>query len=201
LHSLNYQLMKKICFILVLLILFFQGCKSTKPVAGTKPEPVTKPVAVAEVSPPEPNFHDQSTWILGYFNLDKLTHYPYSTWYIKGFDDYQINTEAFNKLLEINKDALSIKIVMGVWCPDSRREVPRFMRVLDAWHFPVEKVVFIGVDDAKQSPVGEYVNLNIQRVPTFILYKNNVETGRIIENPVTSLEQDMVNILTGMNNK
>jgi thiol-disulfide isomerase/thioredoxin len=85
---------------------------------------------------------------------------------------------------------------MGTWCPDSRREVPRFMRVLDLWQFPVAKVTFIGVDDAKLSPVGEYVNLDIQRVPTFIIYKNNIEAGRIIENPTTSLEQDMVNILT-----
>ena len=89
---------------------------------------------------------------------------------------------------------------MGTWCPDSRREVPRFMRVMDAWHFPVEKLIFIGVDDAKQSPVGEYNSLDIQRVPTFILYKNNIEAGRIIENPKTSLEQDMVDILAGMNN-
>ena len=89
---------------------------------------------------------------------------------------------------------------MGIWCPDSRREVPRFMKVIDAWKFPAAKLTFIGVDDAKQSPVGEYVKLDIQRVPTFILYKNNIEAGRIIENPSTSLEQDMVNILTGMNN-
>ena len=57
-------------------------------------------------------------------------------------------------------------------------------------------VTFIGVDNAKLSPVGEYDKLDIQRVPTFIIYKNNIEAGRIIENPTTSLEQDMVNILT-----
>jgi hypothetical protein len=74
------------------------------------------------------------------------------------------------------------------------------MRVLDIWQFPVGKITFIGVDDAKRSPVGEYASLDIKRVPTFIIYKNNIETGRIIENPTTSLEQDMVNILTGMNN-
>jgi hypothetical protein len=74
------------------------------------------------------------------------------------------------------------------------------MRVLNAWQFPLEKVTLIGVDDAKQSPVGEYVKLDIVRVPTFIIYKNNIEAGRIIENPVTSLDQDMVNILTGKNN-
>jgi hypothetical protein len=31
---------------------------------------------------------------------------------------------------------------------------------------------------------------------TLVLNKNNVEAGRIIEVPLTSLEQDMVDILT-----
>ena len=86
---------------------------------------------------------------------------------------------------------------MGTWCPDSRREVPRFMKILDLWKFPGEKVTFIGVDNAKLAPVGGYDKLEIERVPTFIIFRNKVETGRIIENPVTSLEQDMLNILTG----
>jgi thiol-disulfide isomerase/thioredoxin len=192
--------MKNIYFLLFIFLVFFGSCKSTKPAAGKRSEAVVKPAQIADVAPPEVNFHDQTLWILGYFKPDQLTHYPYSTWYLKGFDDYQVNTDALNKLLDINKEDLSIKIVMGIWCPDSRREVPRFMRVLDTWQFPVTKVTFIGVDDAKRSPVGEYTKLDIQRVPTFIIYKNNIEAGRIIENPTTSLEQDMVNILTGMNN-
>jgi thiol-disulfide isomerase/thioredoxin len=191
--------MKKIYFLFFLLLVFIGGCKTTKPVSDGKSATKNKPIAT-DTTTPEINFHDQTTWILGYFKPDQLTHYPYSTWYLKGIDDYQVKTEAINKLLEINKDDLSIKIVMGTWCPDSRREVPRFMRVIDAWHFPAEKLIFIGVDDAKQSPVGEYTGLNIQRVPTFILYKNNIEAGRIIENPKASLEQDMVDILAGMNN-
>jgi thiol-disulfide isomerase/thioredoxin len=192
--------MKKKYILFFILFVLFSSCKTTRPVAEKSPETVTKPVPVVDVAPPAVDFHDQTLWILGYFNPDRLTHYPYSTWYQKGFDDYQIKTDALNKLLDINKVDLTIKIVMGIWCPDSRREVPRFMRVLDAWQFPGSKVTFIGVDDAKQSPVGEYLKLDIQRVPTFIIYKNNIEAGRIIENPTTSLEQDMVNILTGMNN-
>jgi thiol-disulfide isomerase/thioredoxin len=192
--------MKKKYFVFIILLVLLISCKTTKPAAEKRPEMITKPLQVTDAAPSAVDFHDQTLWILGYFNPDQLTHYPYSTWYLKGFDDYQVKTDAINKLLDISKADLSIKIVMGIWCPDSRREVPRFMRVLEAWQFPVAKVTFIGVDDAKQSPVGEYLKLNIQRVPTFIIYKNNIEAGRIIENPVTSLEQDMVNILTGMNN-
>jgi len=48
--------------------------------------------------------------------------------------------------------------------------------------------------------VGGYYTLNIESVPTFIFLKNKVESGRIIETPHTSLEQDMLNILTGNEN-
>ena len=188
--------MKNITFLLILLLICFSGCKTTKPVAEIRPEVTQTPVPITDVAPPAINFSEQSTWLLGYFNRDRLIRAPHSVWYIKGYDEYQFNSEAVNKLLDINKDSLKIKIVIGTWCPDSRREVPRFIRILDIWKFPMPQVSFIGVDNAKLSPVGEYDSLNIQRVPTFIIYKNNVEAGRIIENPVTSLEQDMVNILT-----
>ena len=191
--------MKNVFSLFFIISVLFSGCKATKTVAENKQEPNSSTPMVTDGAPPEINFHDQTTWLLGYFNQDQLTHYPHSTWYLKGFDDYQLKTDVINNLLEINKEDITIKIVMGTWCPDSRREVPRFMRVLDAWQFPVAKVTFIGVDDVKQSPVGEYSSLDIQRVPTFIIFKNNIEAGRIIENPVTSLEQDMVNILAGMN--
>jgi thiol-disulfide isomerase/thioredoxin len=185
--------MKNAYFLFCLMLVLFSGCKTTKPVASKSPASEQNSVTAV-------NFSEQTTWLLGYFNPDQLTHSPYSAWYLKGFDDYQPKSDVINKLRDINKEDIAIKIVMGTWCPDSRREVPRFMKVLDAWQFPAAKVTFIGVDDAKLSPVGEYVKLDIKRVPTFIFYKNNIEAGRIIENPATSLEQDMVNILTGMNN-
>jgi thiol-disulfide isomerase/thioredoxin len=188
--------MKNIFLLLLLFLFCFSGCKTVKPAADRNQQVTQAPLTVTDAAVPATDFSEQTTWLLGYFNSDRLVSLPHSTWYIKGYDDYQFNTDAINKLHELNKDALTIKIVMGTWCPDSRREVPRFMRILDLWHFPVEKVTFIGVDNAKLSPVGEYNNLDIQRVPTFIIYKNNVEAGRIIENPTTSLEQDMVNILT-----
>jgi thiol-disulfide isomerase/thioredoxin len=171
------------------------GCSAVKPAAETESVKTQVAVAVDDVSPAPVNFSDQTTWLLGYFNPGQLTREPHSSWYIKGYDDYEFDSEAINRLLETGKDGITIKIVMGTWCPDSRREVPRFMKVLDIWQFPIEKVTFIGVDDAKLSPVGEYDKLDIQRVPTFIIYKNIIEKGRIIENPATSLEQDIVNIL------
>jgi thiol-disulfide isomerase/thioredoxin len=139
---------------------------------------------------------EQTTWLLGYFTRDRMTNPPHSEWYNKGYDTYQPDTGFINQLKNVSRDNLTIKVVLGTWCPDSRREVPRFLRIIDLWDFPVGNITFIGVDNQKISPVGEYEKLDIQRVPTFIFYKNNIEAGRIIEVPLTSLEQDMVNILT-----
>jgi thiol-disulfide isomerase/thioredoxin len=188
--------MKTISFLIILSLVCISSCKTTKPGAGIKPEVTKVPVSVAEDATQQVNFSDQATWLLGYFNLDRLTISPHSEWYIKGYDEYQPENEVVKKLQNAGIDNLQIKIIMGSWCPDSRREVPRFMRVLDIWRFPMSRVNFIGVDNSKLSPVAEYDSLHIERVPTFIIYKNNIEAGRIIENPVTSLEQDMLDILT-----
>jgi len=188
--------MKNLFVGFILLVISFTACKSLKPVANTSSDKVLTTVSTPDVTSDEYIFSQQSTWLLGYINPGQLAREPYSVWYIKGFDNYQFNSDAINKLLEINKDDITIKIVMGTWCPDSRREVPRFMRVLNIWQFPSEKLTVLGVDNTKLCPIGDFDKLEIQRVPTFILYKNNIEVGRIIENPVTSLEQDIVNILT-----
>jgi thiol-disulfide isomerase/thioredoxin len=183
--------MKRISIVIISILLLSFGCKTKKPAAETPP--VMEQSTAVQAST---NFSDQITWILGYFTRDRLARPPHSEWFLKGYDGYQFNSEVVNNLTDISKDDLTIKIVMGTWCPDSRREVPRFMRIMDIWKFPDEKITFIGVDNSKQSPIGEYDKLDIQRVPTFIFYRNNIEAGRIIENPVTSLEQDIINILT-----
>jgi thiol-disulfide isomerase/thioredoxin len=191
--------MKKISFCSIMLFLLLSGCKTMKPVSETTPQ--AQPAQPVSAKAQEMiRYSDPTTWVLGYFNLSRLTQEPHNAWYISGYDSYGFNSEAVNSLLEISREGLKIKIVMGTWCPDSRREVPRFMRILDLWQFPLSDITFIGVDNVKLSPVAEYASLNIQRVPTFIIYKNNIEAGRIIENPVTSLEQDLVNILKGLNN-
>jgi hypothetical protein len=48
-----------------------------------KPKLHQKPAIAADVAPAD-IFHDQTLWLLGYFNPEQLTHYPYSTWYLEG---------------------------------------------------------------------------------------------------------------------
>ena len=87
-------------------------------------------------------------------------------------------------------------IILGTWCGDCREQIPRFFKILDQVNYPAEKVRMIAVDRDKKA--GDYnpAEDNIQLVPTFIFTLNGKETGRIIESPEHSLEQDFLNILT-----
>lgn len=88
-----------------------------------------------------------------------------------------------------------IKIVFGTWCGDSKVNVPNFFKVLDDLHFKEKNVDIIAVDGNKKAENGIIDNLDIQRVPTFIIFdKNGKELGRIVEHPKNTLEADLLEI-------
>ncbi len=88
-----------------------------------------------------------------------------------------------------------IKIVFGTWCGDSKVNVPNFFKVLDALQFKEKNVEIIAVDGSKKAENGIIDGLDIQRVPTFIVYdKKGKELGRIIEHPKATLEADLLEI-------
>ena len=84
---------------------------------------------------------------------------------------------------------------LGTWCSDSRREVPRMIRILQAAKLPPEKLRMVGLDRAKRSPDALEARYAIERVPTFIFLRDGKEIGRIVESPLGSLEKDMLGII------
>ena len=183
-------------FILILLLVLMipsAGCKGQKNAVKQNND---NKKALKEAGNQHYDYSDSQTWLIGSFSPGRLSSPPHASWYLKGKDNYTPAREAVERLKGIRMQDITIKVVLGTWCPDSRREVPRFMRIVEDTGFPVSRIEFIGTDNLKVSPVENYGNLNIQRVPTFIFYRNNIEAGRIIENPSSSLEQDMVDILS-----
>lgn len=137
--------------------------------------------------------------LLGICPVSDLTREPYSAWYKPGYEGYVPNTDIISQLKKANASTITLKIVFGSWCGDSRRELPRMMKVLNAAGFPEKNIQLIGVYDSlevyKQAPKREEKGLNIYRVPTFIVYQKNKEIGRIVEYPVESLERDLLKII------
>ena len=137
-------------------------------------------------------------FLLGKINKEGLTSTNYNAWFSKEYDNYQPNQELIQKESNDLKD-YTITLFMGTWCGDSKKEVPRFYKILEASNYPIEQLTAVAVSRKpkmyKQSPDHEEKGLNIHRVPTFIFYKNGVEINRIVESPVATLEEDIQNIL------
>ena len=142
------------------------------------------------------NRQTKTKMLVGLSNRIGLQQDPFAVWFNKEYAAYAINKEAIQVIKNDSKN-LSIKLFMGTWCGDSRREVPRIYQILDAADFDESRLTLINVDREKKSPDGEEIGLNIHHVPTLILYKNSSEIGRVIESPIQSLEEDMAAIING----
>lgn len=132
--------------------------------------------------------------LIGLTNRNAFLDSNFSKWFNFEYSNYEIDTSYIISLKNLVSDK-KIKIVMGTWCSDSRREVPRFLKILDEIEFKDSNLVIINVDRQKKGLSNETDGLEIDFVPTFIIYKNDIELGRIIEEPIETLEKDLFNIL------
>lgn len=172
---------KTVQLILTTAILFFtlQSCEAQKTVVNREVETT-----------------NDGKMLLGYQTKDQLLKAPFSDWYTKEHDEYSIDQTAVEELKKENIKTYNIVLVMGTWCEDSHREVPRFFKILEAVDFPESKLTMIAVNRQKEAPGGEEGVYNIQKVPTIIVKRYGEEIGRITENPSTGyLERDLLEIL------
>lgn len=128
--------------------------------------------------------------LLGNVELKDFQQAAYAEWFNTEKNAYTADEALMN---EISLDGYQVLVVFGTWCGDSRREVPRFVKLMEYKGF--SNVEWCAVDRTKLCEGRNAEELNIQRVPTFIFYKDGVEVGRIIESPTESLEKDMKAIL------
>ena len=125
---------------------------------------------------------------------------PFSEWFTEEYNTYTPDTKVLKRLKPLVKN-MYIKVAMGTWCSDSQREVPRFYKILDALGFDDSQIRLIAVNRKKTTPNHETDAWGIERVPTFIFYKNGKELNRIVEYPIESLEKDWLQIAQGKNYK
>ncbi len=107
------------------------------------------------------------------------------------YDKYEID----NKIDLTSIKDTEVFIFFGIWCHDSQREVPRMLRILHELDIPSNQIFLIGLTFKKDEPKNRAKKLKVTNTPTFIVFKNDIEIGRIIERPSMSLEKDLWNIL------
>lgn len=148
----------------------------------------------------EITMNDGSTFLVGTIEESDLNTGDYHDWFSNSFKTYDVNKVVVDNIKK-KLNAHKLLLFMGTWCGDSRREVPRIMKVLHEAKFPMDNLKIVAVDRRKEfykkSPGGEEWGLDIRRVPTLILLKNGREQNRIVETPIESWEKDLATILNG----
>ncbi len=103
---------------------------------------------------------------------------------------YRPNVTLLDQAAELLPTA-HVVVVSAPWCPDCRREVPKFSRAFD--HLPEAWTVESRGDDEETRET-----LGVRAIPTFIVFDRpgGSELGRIIESPRggQGLEGDLLDI-------
>ena len=132
--------------------------------------------------------------LIGYCDREGLQKGEFGEEYFDQYSEYNAERKIIKKIRKQKQDYI-IVLVLATWCHDSKEQVPRFYRVLDEAKIPDDIMKVICVDGEKTAGELSIENYLIDRVPTFIFYRNGEEIGRIIETPEFSLEEDMLSII------
>jgi hypothetical protein len=132
--------------------------------------------------------------LIGYCTRDGLVSSNFSAFYKEGYEKYDPDTALLKKIVPKLRQVV-ITLVMGTWCSDSQEQVPRFYKILDQAGYKDDVTIFCVNKDKRAGPASIDA-LKIEKVPTFIFYRNTTELGRIIETPSGTLEQDILAIVS-----
>lgn len=140
------------------------------------------------------------THLCGEFPVSYLEHDSlYSIWYHKNYSEFKLP----EKRLKIKSKLKNtrVDIYLGTWCGDSKKWVPRFVKLWDELGLKRSRLRFIALynDEAryKTSPDGAEKGQQVHRVPMFIFKSKDVEYARIVEFPKNDLVTDVAQIALG----
>ena len=133
--------------------------------------------------------------LVGKISYIQMVQYT-KVWFNKEYDFFRINKERLEKIKPLLKDK-KVVLIMGTWCEDSQREVPGMMKILDQTGYNTAEMEIIAIDEDKRTKEGLENIYNLAYVPTLIFFDGKKEINRIVEFPIKSLEQDILDILSG----
>lgn len=109
----------------------------------------------------------------------------------------QPDAQAAQALASIEPGA-EVTVYLGTWCSDSRREVPRLWKAIDAAGGSVPFALhYVGVDHDKKEPSAALAEGDVHYLPTFIVRRGGKEVGRVVETSPNGIERDLLALLTG----
>lgn len=179
------------------------GCKSStdqKINPGVSEEINRNDHEISSVELNETAPYQESIMLIGKADRAGLEREEFKEWFGPGYREYSPNKEVLEKLKPLMEN-VDITLFMGTWCEDSHRDVPHLYKILDEVNYDDSKVEVYAVSEEKTTPQGYENGKNIIQVPTIIFNKDGKELGRIVEYSIYTLEQDMLDILSGKDYK
>jgi thiol-disulfide isomerase/thioredoxin len=136
---------------------------------------------------------NDSVIVTGKYNPILLESDWFKSWN-KESENYQPDEQTMVELQKKDSSIYTFMVYLGTWCEDSQKHVPSFIQIARKLQL---NFTLVGVNREKECPFDkkECKNWDIEFVPTIIVFKENLEIGRIIESPQKSIEEDLLKIM------
>jgi thiol-disulfide isomerase/thioredoxin len=153
---------------------------------------------ITEEKPQHPSCTEDKNMIIGKTTLTGLEqNQEFWSEYLMHYGQYEVEHHVIEQILQFLPGRnITITVVLGTWCSDSKEQFPVFEKVIDQLPPDIISVNIIGVDRDKLAGNLDISSLEIEFVPTFIFYENGQELGRIVEIPSETMEKDILHILS-----
>lgn len=113
------------------------------------------------------------------------------------YDNFVVEHDLIHEFRSAMEDQEAVmEVSFAFWCPDSKRELTRFLKIMDMAGMDLQNVTFYEVERKSSGDQKYYFEgKKVASIPTFILITGGKEKGRIVESTKTGLAEDLIEIL------
>ena len=172
------------------------GCGNSTDIAAEEHRKAASAIASSENTASEETLEEQETMLTGRITREDLLREPYKEWFDRVYESYEPSEKEL-ATIENNIHNYEIEVIMGIWCPDSRREVPKLLKLLEIINYDLDDLDIIAVGRNKGLPENVETTTEFEMVPTIIFSKEGKEVNRFVEFSQESFEEDIAKIVSG----
>ena len=108
--------------------------------------------------------------LYGEVNPEDFQNELFGLWYNEGFENYQPNAEVVDQIKPLLKN-VTFELIVATWCPDSKRETPRFIKLLNTKQVQ-------GRDRRCRIPDNRLINIALRFCQEIIEHKSRNKGGK-----------------------